>query len=131
MNFTKKYYDLTLSAFLTIVTLVFMLCFVAWASAASLRICVVDPPSDVTTAPVFINTNPLWPDLLPGSAVSASGRCNVIPIPAGVVRGVDQSITMKYTNALQEVSAASNAKTFSLPPSPVVPIINSVQIVVP
>lgn len=129
---TRKYYNLTLSAFMVVVTTVLFLMMVAWASAASLRICFVEPPPDIVTAPAFLNASPFHPDLLAGSVTGAAGvRCNTVPIPATVVRGTDQAITMKYTNALQEVSAASNAKTFRLPSTPAVPVIDSVQIVVP
>lgn len=129
---TKRYYQLTLSAYLTILTLVVSTVVVAAAWPASLRVCIDDNAApDIATAPVFLNSNPFSPDLLVGSTLTNGKRCNLIPIPATVVRGIDQSTTVKYVNTLGEVSAPSNALPFRLPSSPPVPVLNSVQIVTP
>lgn len=131
---TKRYYQLTLSAFMVVVTMVFFLWLVAIANAASLRICFVDPlpPPEVVTAPAFVNGEPFYPDLLPFSVlIDGNTRCSVIPIPPTLVRGVDQVFTMKYTNSLQEVSDPSTGKTFRAPPRPQQPVIESVSLVSP
>lgn len=108
---------------------------IGFAHAASLRVCLVDNISiDIATAPVFLNGQPFHPDMLTGSTFNGTppvGRCNTLPIPATVVRGQDQAVTVKYTNTLGEVSAPSNALPFRLPSSPPVPVVNGVSIVVP
>jgi len=131
---TRTYYHLTLSMWMIVVTLVLaILCIAGATRAASLQICYVDPlPNpDIATAPAFVNGDPLWPDLFVNSTSSSAGRCSIIPIPATIVRGTDQSVTMKYMNTLGEVSAPSNGKSFRLPLAPPVPVVNSVAIVAP
>lgn len=109
-----------------------LLALTAKADAASLRVCFTDDTSpDIATAPAFINGNPLAPDLLPGSTLTATKRCNVIPIPATLVRGQSATVTMKFTNAVGEVSAPSNGVSFRNPALPPVPVITDVSVVAP
>jgi len=130
--YTKRYYDMSLALFMVVCTLFLLTLFTGAASAASLRVCFVNalPNPDISTAPAFLNGTPFVEDLLPGTLVG-NERCTTIPIPGTIAKGIDQSFTMKYANAVGEVSAASNAKSFRLPNTPPVPIINSVSIVVP
>lgn len=102
------------------------------ADAASLRICFTDDTSpDIATAPAFVNGNPLAADLLPGSTLTGTKRCNVTPIPATVVRGQSATVTMKYANSVGEVSAPSNGLSFRNPALPPVPVITDVSVVAP
>ena len=126
-------FDLALRLFL-LVGLMALIAVLAASSAhaASLRICFTDDTSpDVATAPAFINGNPLAPDLLPGSTLTGTKRCNVAPIPATLVRGASATVTMKYANAVGEVSAPSNGLSFRNPALPPVPVITDVSVVAP
>lgn len=100
--------------------------------AASLRVCVADNPSpDIATAPVYLNTNPFYPDLLVGSIVVSGKRCNLLPIPATLARGTTFTTTVTYRNAVGEESAPSNGVPFRNPGAPPVPVLDSVQILAP
>lgn len=104
----------------------------AFASAASLRVCITDNTSpDIATAPVYLNGNPFNPDMLLGSTVSASGRCNALPIPATLAKGQNFTATVTYKNAVGEESVPSNGIPFRNPGAPPVPILNSLSLVAP
>lgn len=117
---TKKYYSLTLSAWMVVVTIVLVLAFAAWAQAASLKICFGDASinADTVQVRVFADSAVLYSDILNGAFVEGAKRCNVKPIPASMVRGVNLQITLVGVNAFEEVGPASNAIAFRPPLTP-------------
>lgn len=125
----RRAWEIAIIAFLTLSC---MLALANLAHAASLRICFTNDTSpDIATAPAFIDGNPLAPDLLAGSTLTGTKRCNVTPIPATLVRGASATVTMKYANSIGEVSAASNGLSFRNPALPPVPAITDVSVVAP
>ena len=115
-----------------LIALVLLLMLVGTAHAASLKMCWDDASTtNADTVSAFLGGQPLYPDLLPGSTLATGKRCSTQSIPPTLVRGTNLSLTLKQTNALQEVSGASNAVTFLVPLSPTAPTGLAVQIVVP
>lgn len=108
----------------------------AFAHAASLRVCILDNTSpDIATAPVYLNANPFHPDLLAGSTAEVkdgvSRRCNLLPLPATLAKGQNFTTTVTYVNQTGKESAPSNGVPFRNPGDPPVPVLDSVQLVVP
>ncbi len=102
------------------------------ASAASLKTCWDDASVAAGNAvPGFVGTTSYSTDLSVGSSVVGTKRCSTVPLPSGLPRNVDLPVTIKQSNALGEVSAASNAVPFQLPALPTVPTGVTVQIVLP
>lgn len=98
--------------------------------AASVRVCWDDASTiNASTVPGLVGTVSLSSDLLIGSNVLSGKRCSTVPLPAGLARNTDLPVTVIATNAIGEVSPASNAVTFRVPSAPTVPTSITVQIV--
>jgi len=101
------------------------------ASAASLRICMLDPlPVDTATVEFSIDAAIITPDLLPGSTLTGTTRCKIIPFPT-LTRGVDHAATARAYNALNEGGPASAPVTFRAPAIPTAITGVTVQAVTP
>lgn len=116
---TKKYYNLTLSAFMVIVTMVLVLGLAALVNAASLRICFAPPGTDTAKVSVYAGPNLVFDDILvTSSLVDPNQRCSINQIPATYPRGTTLPITLKGVNSFGEEGLASNAVTFRAPNIP-------------
>lgn len=101
------------------------------ASAASLRICMLDPlPVDTATVEFSIDAAVIAADLLPGSTLAGTTRCKVIPLPT-ITRGIDHAATIRAVNALNEGGPASAPVTFRAPAIPAAITGVTVQAVAP
>jgi hypothetical protein len=88
------------------------------ASAASLRICMVDPlPADTETLEFSIDAAVIAADLLPGSTLTGTTRCKIIPFPATLTRG-DHAATIRAFNVIGEGGPVSAPVTFRAPTIP-------------
>lgn len=128
---TPKYYRLTLSAFLTVATLVIMAALAAAAHAASLKVCYNGVTADVADINLYVN-NVQAVDVFPGQTQGDGSICATIsPVPTPVLRGTVQSYTLKAVNSIGEEGPASNALSFRYPQVPAAPTLLSVGTVVP
>ena len=101
--------------------------------AASLKICWDDASqsTDVTTIQAAIDGAVMFPDVLLGSTLALTKRCNTVPIPANFPRGKDLSMTLRAVNAYGEPGGDSNSVVFRSPSIPGKLTGATVQIVVP
>lgn len=128
---TKKYYSLTLSAFMLVVTIVMFGVFAGAAWPASLKVCFKDIPLDASDINLYVNTTRTV-GLFPGQMQSDGSVCATIsPLPAPVLRGTTQSYTLRGMNSIGEEGPASNALSFRYPALPTAPTLMSVGAVVP
>lgn len=106
---------------------------IALANAASLRVCYDDASvtADMATVQAFVDTAPLFADVLAGSTLTGAKRCSTQPIPASLVRGRDLAVTLRAFNAFGEGGPASAPVTFRSPAIPTALTGTTVSIVVP
>lgn len=98
------------------------------AEAASLRICFNNIPLDTTQVRVYYGAVILYDDILVGSDTSDPIKiCTTKPIPATLVRGVAQPVTLTGLNAFGEEGPASAAITFRAPTVPTLILGTTIQ----
>lgn len=92
----------------------------AWATAASLKVCFKDVPTEATSVKLYVGGLKAVEDVLVGGASQADGStCTTLtPVPPAVSRTTAQAYTLKSANSVGEEGAASNAISFRFPAIP-------------
>jgi hypothetical protein len=90
------------------------------AHAASLKICYTDAGPDVVRVEALYGAAQIYPDLVPAAVTVAGVTCSTNVIPATLVRGVAQPVTLRGYNAFGEGGGTSNPITFRAPPVPAI-----------
>lgn len=128
---TKTYYNLTLSAFLTAITLVFLVALAGAASAAGVKVCYKDVAPDVTDINLYVGSTKTTSVFAGQSQADGSVCATISPLPAPILRGTTQTYTLRAVNTIGEEGPASNALSFRYPSVPSAPSLVSVGAVVP
>jgi hypothetical protein len=90
------------------------------AEAASLKICYTDAGTDTVRVEALYGGVALYGDLMPTAVTVAGVTCSTNVIPAGLVRGVAQPVTLRGYNAFGEGGGTSNPITFRAPLIPAI-----------